>query len=224
MLKKFSFSILICIHFQMQAQFLDTLQKVLKGKYSIDMRLESRNSFINNELTTVSGARLGLAFERKFRLGIGANWLSTDITKTNIFKNANQKNDTITHYLKWAYLCAYLDFVFHKTKRWQLSVPIQIGLGQCWWQTQRTYDFKTKDSKYFVFVYEPGITAQFKIFRWLGLGADVAYRFCLKDNQKINATLSNPTYSFKVLFWADQLFYELFPNHKITKRFGPAYW
>ena len=207
-----------------QAQFIDSLREVVKRKCSIDARLESRNSFINNELTTVSGIRLGLAFQQKLRFGLGAEWLKNDITKSisQILPDVGKVEQT--QYLKWAYVCAYIDFVFHKTKRWQLSVPIQIGLGQCWWQNDRPYRFKTKEAKYFVFIYEPGITVQFKVFKFFGLGADVAYRFCLKDNEKVNSRLSAPTYSFKLLFWGDQLFYELFPNNKISKHFGPASW
>jgi hypothetical protein len=36
----------------------------------------------------------------------------------------------------------YADFVFHKTKRWQLSVPIQVGTGMYWTQ----YDDGSKGS------------------------------------------------------------------------------
>lgn len=223
-MKNVCFILLVLLQINVRAQFLDTLRDVIKKKYSIDARLESRNSFIDNELNTVSGVRLGLAFQQKLRFGIGGQWLSTDIKRETFLRNQNNKFDTITNYLKWAYFCAYIDFVFYKTKRWQLSVPIQVGLGQCWWQTYRAYEFKNKNPKYFVFAYEPGITAQFKIFKWLGLGADVAYRFCIKNNQQINAKLTCPTYSFKLLFWGDQLFYQLFPNHKLTKRFGPSYW
>ena len=223
-LKKTLFILLLFFRFSIEAQFLDTLREVVKRKYSIDARYESRNSFIDHELTTVSGLRLGMAFQQKLRFGIGGEWLSSDITKSELKFFPDQSSEKVFEYLKWAYVSAYVDFVFHKTKRWQLSVPIQIGLGQCWWQNDKTYRFKTSAPKYFVFIYEPGITAQFKIFKFLGLGADVAYRFCIKNNSQISPKLTAPTYSFKVLFWADQLFYELFPTNKITKRFGPAYW
>lgn len=214
--------LLICSH--LHSQFIDTLRLAVKGKYSIDARLESRNSFIDNKLNTVSGARLGLSFRQKLRFGLGAQWLSSETKKLDFNRNQNFKIDTNVNYLKWAYMCAYIDFVFYKTKRWQLSVPIQIGMGQCWWQNESRYNLRTKNPKYFVFVYEPGITAQFKIFRWLGLGSDVAYRFCIKNNNLIPARFSGPTYSFKLLFWADQLFYVMFPEHKLSKRFGPAFW
>ena len=207
-----------------RAQFLDTLHDVFKNKSSIDARLESRNSFIDNQIISISGLRLGAAFQRKLRIGGGVNWLKSDFKENFEIENESGKIDTITKHLKLAYLCYYIDFVFYKTKRWQLSVPIQAGTGFSWWQVNKAYSFNSPEKKYFLFLYEPGITAQFKITRWFGLGSDVAYRFTLKNNKKIGEHLNSPTYSFKILIWFDQLFYEISPNSKITKKFGPAVW
>lgn len=218
-----------------KAQYLDTLHEVFRHKSSIDARLESRYSFINNELSSVTGVRLGVAFQRKLRIGGGISWLKTD-HRINFhpLKTSGEK-DTVNRFLKFGYLCFYVDFVFYKTKRWQLSVPIQAGFGYLWFQRYRSYDFLGTSKKYMLALYEPGITAQFKMFKWLGLGSDVAYRFSLKSNEKIRKNMDGPgskynplpwtpTYSFKILIWFDQLYYALFPESKITKRFGPGYW
>src|ERR1043165_6583399 len=47
----------------LKAQLLDTLRDFLKHKYSIDVRLESRASVIHNELTSITGVRVGLTFK-----------------------------------------------------------------------------------------------------------------------------------------------------------------
>ncbi len=209
-----------------RAQYLDTMHAVFNHKSSIDARLESRNSFINNELISVTGVRLGVAFQRKLRLGGGFSWLKTNVTRTDISRNEQgQAIDTTTRFLKFGYLCYYLDFVFYKTKRWQLSVPIQAGTGISWFQpeSQIKKGFLNR-TNYLLVLYEPGITAQFKVTRWLGFGADVAYRFTLKNNKYVGEKLNSPTYAFKLLFWVDQLFYVAFPESKLTKRFGPAVW
>lgn len=203
---------------------MDTLHEVFNHKYSIDARLESRNSFIDNQLISVTGVRLGVAFQRKLRMGGGVSWLKTNFKNTVYRTDIFGQPDTIVSYLKFVYLCYYVDFVFYKTKRWQLSVPIQAGTGVSWFQRQSPYAFGGKDRKYFLLLYEPGITAQFKVFRWAGLGADVAYRFTMKNNKKVGEKLNSPTYSFKLLFWFDQLFYELFPKSVLTKKYGPAFW
>jgi hypothetical protein len=114
--------------------------------------------------------------------------------------------------------------VFYKTKRWQLSVPLQIGAGFTWRQDVPQYQLNHMDSKQFLFLYEPGITVQFKLTRWLGLGSDVAYRFTLKNNKKISEQLSSPTYSFKIMFWLDQLYFLVFPESEWSQKSGPATW
>lgn len=202
----------------LQSQIIDTLALLFKGHYSIDARLESRNSFIDHQLVSVNGARLGLSFARKFKLGIGISWLNSEV-RSPIY--TPEKPD----YLKFGYVDYYLDYVFYKTKRWQLSVPIQLGTGVSWYQQKNTYSFRdSKVPKYFLFLYEPGISVQFKVFKWMGFGTDVAYRFTLPNNRDAARQLSSPTYSFKLLFWFDQLFYDVFPESLLTKRFGPSYW
>jgi hypothetical protein len=219
----------------LQAQFLDTLHHVFRHYSSIDARLESRYSFIHNDLSSVTGLRLGVAFQRKLRIGGGISWLKTDhrIPLRPVYENGTR--DSLTRFLKLGYLCFYIDFVFHRTKRWQLSVPIQGGIGNVWLQRYKSYDYFGSTKKQMMFLYEPGITAQFKIFKWLGLGSDIAYRFTFMNDRKLRrrhnglapdfkALPWTPTYSFKLLIWFDQLYYVMFPESKITKRFGPSFW
>jgi len=221
------------LFFKGEAQLIDTLKSIIKHKYSIDARLESRNSFVNNKLISVSGVRLGATFQRKLKLGIGISWLKTQGNswlKSNIKKdfysvNDFGKTDTTTKYLKILYGCVYADFVFYKIKHWQLSIPIQVGMGSVWFQqNEKSYSFNKSDQKYFLFIYEPGITVQYKLFKWVGFGADVAYRFAMHDSKKTGERLSSPSLTFKALFWFDQLFYELFAKSRLTKEYGPAYW
>lgn len=216
--------LLFFLFLKSKAQFLDTLHDVFKNKSSIDARLESRNSFISNQLISVTGVRLGVAYQRKLRIGGGISWMKSNYSNDFIIQNEIGNTETIKKYLKFAYLCYYIDFVFYKTKRWQLSIPIQVGTGLAWFQRAKQINIYSNEKKSFLLLYEPGITAQFKIFKWFGLGADIAYRFTLKNNNKIGDKLNSPTYSFKILIWFDQIFYEGFPKNKITKKYGPAVW
>jgi hypothetical protein len=216
--------VLLCAKAQLKAQWIDTLKVLFKNKSSVDIRLESRNSFITNDRALISGIRIGVSFKRKLRLGGGLSWLKSEISSDDYILSGEKVIDTIPKYLKLGYICLYADFVFYKTKRWQLSVPIQAGLGQSWFQHSTRYDLSSANRKYFLLLYEPGITTQFKIFRWLGLGADVGYRFTLKNNKYIGEKLNSPTYAFKLLFWADQLYFEAFPKSKVSQKYGPAVW
>jgi hypothetical protein len=98
---------------------------------TVDARLESRYSFAENQLISVTGVRLGVVFRRKLRMGGGVSWLNTEV-KTTVVNELGTQDD---YFLKFAYLCYYMDFVFYKYNRWQLSVPIQAGTGLSWVHT-----------------------------------------------------------------------------------------
>jgi hypothetical protein len=207
----------------MKCQFLDTFKVFLHSKPSIDARLESRYSFLNHNATKVTGVRLGLSFKRKLRVGIGYSWLDTDVSEKKLITDEYGNLIFTNEYLKFGYVCYYADFVFHKTKRWQLSVPIQVGTGMYW--TQYNDGAQTiKSQKRLLLFYEPGITVQFKITRWCGLGLDVCARLALRNTKYVGEKLNSFVLAPKLLIWFDQIFYIATPKSKITQRFGPAYW
>jgi hypothetical protein len=216
--------VLLLLCFKTKAQFLDSLNVVFRSKSIIDARLESRYSFIRNNLIAVTGIRLGVAYKRKLRIGGGISWLKTDRAYSFYQRDAFGELFEIKKYLKFAYLCYYIDFVYYRTKRWQLSVPIQAGTGLAWFQKETNYSLLNADRKHFLVLYEPGITVQFKVFKYLGLGGDAAFRFVFNREKKIGEQLNSPTFSVKALFWPDQLFYVLAPNSKLSKKRGPAEW
>ncbi len=215
--------IFLIISFTTKGQFLDTFKVFLKSRPSIDARLESRYSFLNNSPTKVSGVRLGLSFRRKLRVGIGYSWLDTDVKDAKLITDAFGNLRYTNEYLKFGYVCYYADFVFHKTKRWQLSVPIQVGTGMYW--NQYNDGLKTIKSKQrLLLFYEPGITVQFKATRWCGLGLDVCARLALRNTKYVGEKLNSFVLAPKLLIWFDQIFYMTFPKSKITQKYGPAYW
>lgn len=205
-------------------QYLDSLGYVIRGKKNIDLRYESRWSFVDNQVISIRGIRIGAAFEKKLRLGLGVNWLKTNINAVVQTTNEYGVTENQVLYFKLGYLLAYADVVFYKTKRWQLSVPLQVGFGYTWLQEEKKYKLSNMQSRNYLFLYEPGITLQFKVTRWIGVGGDIAYRFTVKNNKKISEQLSSPTYSLKFLIWADQLYYMLAPESKWAKKYGPAMW
>ncbi len=218
-----TFIIFIIFSFSVKGQFLDTFKVFLKSRPSIDARLESRYSFLNNSPTKVSGVRLGLSFRRKLRVGIGYSWLDTDVSDKKLITDAFGETRYTDEYLKFGYLCYYADFVFHKTKRWQLSVPIQVGTGMYW--RQYSDGLQTiRSQKRLLLFYEPGITVQFKVFKWFGLGLDVCGRLALKNTSYVSEKLNSFVLAPKLLIWFDQIFYSVAPKNKLTKKYGPAYW
>jgi len=215
--------IFVLLSFFAKGQFLDTFKVFLHSRPSIDARLESRYSFMNNSPTKVSGVRLGISFKRKLRVGIGYSWLDTPVYDKEIVKDELGKPKIITSFFKFEYVCYYADFVFHKTKRWQLSVPIQVGTGM-YWTRYDDGEKITNSKKRLLLFYEPGITIQYKMTRWCGLGLDVCTRLALRNTNYVSNKLNSFVLAPKLLIWFDQIFYMAAPKSKITKKHGPAMW
>lgn len=209
--------------FSVKAQWLDTLTLLMHSKPSIDARMESRYSFIKHTATKVTGVRLGISFRRKLRIGGGYSWLDADLSEkiatTDVYGNFLLADN----YFKFGYVCYYVDFVFHKTKRWQLSVPIQVGTGAYWTQYNNGAQL-IKSKKRFLLFYEPGITVQFKATKWCGLGLDVCARLALRNTNYVGEKLNSFIIAPKLLIWFDQIFYMVAPKSKITQKYGPATW
>ncbi len=216
--------IMFFISLSAKAQYIDSLHSILNRGKGMDYRMESRVSFINNSLINVNGVRIGAIFGRKFKAGGGISWLNSKVSSAFETTGADGTLEVQAKYLKFIYFCYYTDFVFYKTKHWMLSVPLQLGAGPAWFQNREEYRWGVRDRKYFLLLYEPGVTVQYKVFRWVGFGADIAYRFTAYNNRKIAEKLNSPTYSFKFLLWPEQLWFELFPKSKLTELFGPAEW
>lgn len=216
-------AVLFLFFLKAEAQLLDSFKVILKSKASIDLRLESRYSFIENDLADISGIRAGVSFGRKLKFGGGVSWLKSNIVENEYVPNENNILIATPKYLRLAYFCLYADFVFYKTKRWQVSVPLQTGIGATWFQYQKGYKLSSTNKR-LLLLYEPGISTNFKIFKWFGLGVGVGYRFAIKNNSALSDRLSSPTYAFKILFWTDQLYFDLFPKSKLTQKHGPSAW
>jgi hypothetical protein len=123
-----------------------------------------------------------------------------------------------------AYLSIYTKIVYHKTKRWEYSTPLQFGYGSSWIQQSSKLSFKNQQFKKNMIVYEPTVSVQFKFFKWLGIAGNIGYRFVWHKDEKIINHLNGPIYVLNINFMLEQLFFEAFPESEITKRFGPAEW
>lgn len=208
-----------------QAQFLDSLLTSFKGKRSLMIRYESRNSFADHNHIEIASVKGGITFGKRVSLGAGWCWLTSPVyDKIYINDAENGFQDFVDSRLKLQYFCFYGDYVFHKTRRWIYSIPMQFGVGET--KMQYTYQgAKHYYGKSPLVLYEPGVNVKFKVFSWLGLGANVGYRMILKNNKYVNRKMNSPVYSFGVLIWWDELARALFPkNEKVINLLGESDW
>ena len=220
----------ICLFFvltitSIEAQFLDTLHRSFAGKKGIDFAYDSRNAFIDHNLINVQSLKIGVNFGGKLAIGGGYSWLTTKIYDPKIIldKEANQ-DVTVQRQLSFSYVCYYVEYTYYKSKRWEFSVPMQVGVGRLAYAYQYK-GIETKEDQSFCFVYEPEVDVKFKLCRWIGLEADVGYRILIKNDPLVTKRFNSPLFSFGTFIQWDEIALLVFKKNKwVQHKFGPSDW
>lgn len=207
-----------------KGQILDSLHKDFAGKKSFDFGYDSRNSFIDHNRVNVQSLKIGVDFGR-ISIGGGISWLTTKITDNKVIHDKEINRDTsVSRQLSFSYLCYYVEYTYYKSRRWELSIPMQIGVGKIGYM----YNYKgvkTLSDAGYCFVYEPEVDVRFKIFRWVGLEADVGYRLLIKNDPLVKKTFNSPLFSFGAFILWDELALMMFKKNKwVQRKFGPSDW
>lgn len=199
---------------------LDTIKYSLKQKPHLFGKFDTRNSFIDNSRAKIFGLKTGLNFGNRLYFGIGYNQLnppSQDFDKIIYTVNANNELEKTTAMLRLVYFSIHAEYVFYQTKHWELSMPLQFGVGQTYYKYNQFGKRKVIDKDY-NFIYEPAVSVEYKFVKWAGIGADIGYRFILTSYKSLNQKFTSPTYAFKLLIYYNEIVKSIFPKSKLAKR------
>jgi hypothetical protein len=225
--KKYLFVFLYVLGGTCTAQYMDTLRTAFSGRKTLDVGIDTRNSFVDHNRIGVQSVKLGVEFGKKISMGLGYAWLnnSTPILDNFKFYDGDLKKDTtISKRLTFNYLRFYVNYIYYKSRRWEFSIPIQAGVGKLGFKYNYKGETKKTDEG-FCFLYEPEIDVKFKIFRWLGAEADVGYRFMFQKSSFIKNTFNSPLISLGVFIVWDEIALMAFPKNKwIQNKYGPSEW
>jgi hypothetical protein len=109
------------------------------------------------------------------------------------------------------YFSLQTDYVFYQTKRWELSSKIQFGFGQNFYSYSLAEKI-TEIEKHNNLIYIPGVSVEYKILRWFGVGADLGYRFILTSHAYLNRQFTSPIYSFNLNVYYFEIYKTIFPK------------
>lgn len=167
--------------------------------------------------------KAGLSFGKRVFIGLGYNQIYPNAKATKNFDKqiylTNEQNaiDSVTAKLQLFYFSAQVEYIYYRNKHWQLSMPLQIGVGQ----TAYKYEWLGKrryDERYTCLIYEPAVSVEYRFVKWIGVGADVGFRFMLTESKALNSKFNSPTYAFKLLIYYNEIFKSLFPNSKLSEK------
>jgi hypothetical protein len=199
---------------------MDTMRMSIRKKPHLFGKFDSRNSFIDNSRAKVFGIKAGLNYNNRLHFGIGYNQLSPpakDFDKELTIINTSGQPEKITAMLRLFYISLHAEYIFYQTKKWELSMPLQFGVGQTYYKYNYLGKRKVIEQD-LNFIYEPAVSVEYKFVKWAGVGADIGYRFMLTDYEKLNRKFTSPTYAFKFLIYYNEIIKSVFPKSKLAER------
>jgi len=216
-----SFFFLFIISFSKAQPTLDTIADCLKQKPQPFLKFDTRNSFISNSRAKIFGFKAGISYGKRVSFGLGYNQLyppANNFNKVVYINDGALLKDSVTAKLNMFYISGCFEYVFHQTKHWHFSMPLQIGVGKTNYKyTYLENKFRIEDN--FNFIYEPAVSVEYKPIKWVGVGADIGYRFMITSSRKLNEKFNSPTYAFKILIYYSEIYKSLFPNTKLAQKF-----
>lgn len=187
-----------------QAQLFDSIANSLKNSPKFYFKLDNRSSFISSKKASISGIKIGFEYNKKVALGIGLNFLSNEIYKERVLLNESGFNDTYQMKLQFNYVSPFIEYVFHRSKKWEHAIPVQIGFGNSKFMFYNSRGEIIKEHYKPIILYEPSMTTQYKFIRWAAIGGGLGYRILLLNNKEIKEEFNSPVYVVKLnIFWYD---------------------
>jgi len=198
----YSFSLIAQFNKEKGHPFESDFKKSFQSKPKLDVKFDNRFSFIrDNDVKTV-GLKVGLSFNRKFKVGLGVNTMVLPV-KSDIIK----QEDTIAVKMEYTYLAPYIEYVYFSSKKWEFSLSTQLGIGGADHNYLDNNGNKQKVNKTTIFSYEPATLIDYKIIKWFGIGTGIGYRLIFyKSPSGINQNFSSPEYVLKLKIYLGEIY------------------
>ncbi len=196
---------------EVSAQVVDSIRDSFHKKPKLIGGINAKNTFINGFRSPIYTASVGLDFNHTVRVGLGLSLL-----QVSSYENGRDNTPfyTIsgidTMKLQFRYINLFFEYIYFKSKKWQFSVPLQVGIGG----SSYKYNFngeKITEDRHTILLYEPTVSGQYKIIKWFGVKLDVGYRIMLISNKNIGGKFNSPIYNAGVIIYWGELYRMVFP-------------
>lgn len=202
----------VCVSQQASAQTIslsDSLNRIFRNKPVFTAKYDTRNTFITGNRASIWSIKVGFEFRKCLTVGLGYNWLWSDIQEDFEFegKVVKQRAD-----VRMRYVAPYLDYTFYKKGPWEVTLPVQLGIGTSYLQPQRIPRHQKQN---WIMLYEPAMSVEYKFARYFAVGGGYGYLIMLKNNKELSSRFTSPMYvlRFRILF--DEL-YRLYKQKKAS--------
>ena len=198
---------------------LDSIRLSFQQKARFVLAFDSRNSFISDKRAEILGLKLGVVFGEKFGMGICGHLLNQN--NSHFYKEYAVVSDahldqTIQAHLQLYYFAYYVEYIFHNSKHWKFSIPLQLGAGE----SNYLYSYNGKEElkdRHLIITYEPIVASEYKLLNWLSVTGEIGYRIMLVNNPAVKENFNSPTFSAGISIAYIRLYKLFFPDSRATK-------
>ena len=182
----------------------DTFEEEFRESFStkpkLDVKFDNRFSFIRDNDVKTLGVKVGVTYNRKFKVGLGMNQMLTTSGKQFMVSDSLIDTD-----LEYFYFSPYIEYVYYNSKRWEFSLSTQLGVGGASYQYVNDNNKKIKLVQSTVLSYEPAMLIDYKIIRWFGIGTGVGYRFIYYKSPGVDEKFSSPEVVIKLKIYLGEI-------------------
>lgn len=196
---------------------VDTIPPRPKATFvsNVVFQFDNRNERYFDERGRMNGIKLGLEFYKRFRTGISF-YNNNDFYKL-MPPNAS---DTLSQTARFGYSTYFGELVIYRNFRWDLGVFGTLGSGRI---LVNNFDTKSalpafigQDTVNNVGIRDFGVSAQYKVFPWLGVGLGYGIRQVdVPDNKMLARAFTEPHLDFKMKLFLGYIYKGLFKKEKI---------
>lgn len=197
------------------AQILDTICESFHSKPKFFFQLDAYNSFVGKEPANTFGYKAGLEFNKRVKIGIGYYTLTSDIVQSKTIRTDQNKDTVQNARLDMNFIPVSFEYTFYSKDPWQFTVPINLGAGKSYfWYYKNASGDKGEIDKKTIILTTISVDAQYKIIKYIGVGAGLGYRVMLKDNSNINENFNSVIYSLQLRIFVDEIVKTIFHKGK----------
>ena len=177
--KTILFIIFLSFYSNSSAQFY---KKHENDKLKFYGTLDIRNSIVFEESLGFYGVKLGVG-NKRVRFGIGYHELSKSVFRFFLEEDPFSPLKFDEKFFTYRHISAFVDPILYQTPRWELLLPIHVGIGPI-----KAYVYDTTGierqviSKDFVPSFTVSIKANYRVFKWIGVTAGFGDNLVFLDN------------------------------------------
>lgn len=203
-----------------KAQVLDTLYASLEKRPKFFINLQNYYGFISKDFANFTGLKFGLSYNKRVRFGFGVAGLDAGSVVSEIEIEEDTLSYTTNGELKFSFISASAEYIFYHQYPWQFSlIPYNLGVGTASYEYIRRSDRqRVSTPSETVIIFQPELTGQYSIFRWIGIGTSFGYRKTLYSSKNIRENFNSPTFSVGLKLFMDEIYKMVFPHGLTGKK------